>query len=303
MEKLTGLAVFAKVVEEGSFTGAATSLNFSKSTISKHVTRLEERLGARLLNRTTRRLTLTEVGRTFYERCERILAEAEEAEEAVSRLSNEPRGTLRITAPMTFATRHLSDRLPKFMAQHPDVSIEIELGDRVVNIVDEGFDVAIRISRMADSSLIARRFASSTMKVCASPEYWEKHGKPQTPQDLKDHNCLLYSYRSSPREWRFKVAPDNEQAFVSVRVSGTLLGNNGDMGLSVAKAGLGVAYIPAFHIGNDIEEGLLEPALDDYVEAPINMYAVYPHARHLSPKVRVFVDFLVESFKTDGHWD
>ncbi len=303
MEKLTGLAVFAKVVEEGSFTGAATSLNLSKSTISKHITRLEERLGARLLNRTTRRLTLTEVGRSFYERCERILAEANEAEEAVSRLSNEPRGTLRITAPMTFATRHLADKLPLFMAQNPDVSVEIELSDRVINIVDEGFDMAIRISRLADSSLIARKFASSTMKVCASPGYWAKHGKPIKPQDLKKHNCLLYSYRTSPREWRFKATPENEGGFVSVRVSGCLLGNNGEMGLAVAKAGLGVAYIPAFHLRNEVAEGRLEAVLEEYVEDPISIYAVYPHARHLSPKVRVFVDFLVETFKTDGHWD
>jgi len=302
MEKLTGLAVFAKVVEEGSFTGAATSLNFSKSTVSKHITRLEERLGARLLNRTTRKLTLTEVGRTFYERCERILAEAEDAEEAVSRLSNDPRGTLKITAPMTFGIRHLAPRLPAFIEKYPDVTLDIKLDDQVVNIVDEGFDVAIRIARMADSSLVARRIASSAMVLCASPDYWAKNGKPTEPAQLKDHNCLLYSYRPSPHEWRFRPGPKEDQGFISVRVSGSLMGNNGDMSRAVLKAGLGVSILPAFMIYEELETGELEPALEDYVEPRLDIYAVYPHARHLSPKVRVFVDFLVETFKTDGHW-
>ena len=297
MDHLTGMAVFAKVVETGTFTGAARAMGLSKGAVSKQIARLEDRLGARLLNRTTRRSSLTEVGAAFYERCRRIVAEAEEAELAVTRLHAEPRGTLRVNLPMSFGMIHMADALPDFMAAYPEISLDVTLDDRVVNVVDEGYDVVIRITELPDSSLIARRIAPFRIATCASPAYWDAHGRPKHPDDLRNHACLLYSYLSNLNEWRYR-GPDGPFA---VRVDGPMRGNNGDLLRAAAVAGLGVVRSPTFIVGCHLVEGRLEQVLAEYEDDDRGIYAVYPHNRHLSAKVRAFVDFMAKRF-ADPIW-
>jgi DNA-binding transcriptional LysR family regulator len=299
VDNLTGMAIFARVVEARSFTAAAAALDLSKSAVSKQVARLEDRLGARLLNRTTRRLSLTEVGAAFYERCARILAEVEDAELAVGRLQDAPRGTLRINAPMSFGQLHLAPAVADFLNGHPGLAIDLTLNDRIVDLVEEGYDVAIRISRLADSSLIARRLVPSRRVVCGSPAYFERHGVPRHPADLRRHNCLLYSYLPSAEEWRF-IGPDGPAA---VRVSGTLRANNGDALEAAMLTGLGVALQPTFIAGRDLQAGRLVAVMPDYVDESASVYAVYPHSRHLSAKVRAFIDFLAARFCPAPPWD
>lgn len=296
MDNLSAMAVFAKVVQAGGFSAAARRLRLSKAAVSKRVAGLEDRLGARLLNRTTRRLALTEEGAAFYERAVRILAEVDEAEGAVSRLGAEPRGTLRVSAPMSFAILHLADALPAFMAKHPGLAVDIALNDRLVDLVEEGFDVAIRIARLPDSSLVARKLAPTRSLVAARPDYWRRHGKPRHPRELEGHNCLRYSYQITQDEWRFKDG-------VAIAVAGTFIANNGDVLRSAALAGLGVARLPSFIVGDDVRSGRLEPALEDFEEGELSIYAVYPHRRHLSARVRAFVDFLAGRFAPLPPWE
>jgi len=293
MDKLSELEVFARVVEVGSFTGAAEAMRLSKSAVSKHVTRLEDRLGVRLLNRTTRRLSLTEVGQAFYERCTGILTDLEEAEAAASHLSEAPRGVLRVAAPMTFGIKHVAPLLPKFLEQHEGLKVDLNLNDRMVDIVDEGFDLAIRITRLKDSSLIARKLTSARTVVAASPDYWNRRGRPQKPADFKDHDCLIYTMLPSPNDWEFETKKGTE----SVRVKGSLSANNGDALIKAAAKGIGITRAPIFLFDDELKSGRLEIVSGAWEEYSVNIYAVYPHARHLSPKVRAFVDFLVSSYR------
>ena len=293
MDNLSGMAVFAQVVEARSFTGAARRLGVSKASVSKQLSRLEERLGARLLNRTTRRLSLTEVGAAFYERCARIVAEAEEAELAVTRLNETPRGTLRVDIPVDFGVKYLAPLLPAFMLVTPELKVDVSFNDRFVDLVDEGHDLAIRIGQLPDSSLIARKLGESGSVICAAPEYWDRHGRPSRPADLANHNCFAYSYLATGSEWRLR-GPEGD---VAVRVSGSLAANNGDMLRQAAVAGLGVVATPLFIACDDLRAGRLEPVLRDYEPPRRGIYAVYPHNRHLSAKVRAFVDFLVEALE------
>jgi DNA-binding transcriptional LysR family regulator len=299
MDKLTGMAVFARVVEARSFSAAATQLGMSRSAVSKAIAGLEDRLGARLLNRTTRRLALTEIGQAFYERCARIVAEAEEAELAVSRLQATPRGTLRVAAPVSFGTLHLAPALPDFMVRHPDLRVEIDLADRIVDLIEEGYDLALRIAALPDSSLVARRIADNHMVVCAAPSYWRRRGRPSEPRELARHACITYAYHRTPNEWPF-AGPDGR---FTVRVDGPLMSNNGDLSLAAALAGLGVVALPCFLCGSDLAAGRLEQVLGAWMPPPTGIHAVYPHGRHLSAKVRAFVDFLVERFGPEPAWE
>jgi len=299
-EHLSAMAVFARVVEEGSFSHAARGLGLSKSAVSKQVGRLEDRLGVRLLNRTTRQLSLTEAGTAFFEHCRQLVTDAEAAESAVTHLAAAPRGTLRVNAPMSFGQLHVAPLLPAFLQAYPELSVEMQLSDRTVDLIEEGFDLAIRIGQLRDSSLIARRLAPMRRVVCAAPAYLDARGRPQHPRELKQHECLIYSYLSSGREWRFHGG-DGE---LRVPVQGRLEINNGDALLAAARQGFGVVMLPTFLAAADVKAGRLEPVLQDWCEGEAGgIHAVFPASRNLSPKVRVFVDFLAHRFAGDPAWD
>lgn len=299
MDRLDDLLAFIKVVEARSFTAAAAKLGISKSVVSRRMADLENRLGARLLNRTTRQLSVTEVGQAFYERSVRIVADLEEAERAVADLHAAPRGTLKVSAPMSFGRLHLAPAVAAFLTQQPAIEVELDLNDRYVDLVDEGYDLAIRIGRLKDSTLIARRLAPSRRVVVGSPDYFGRHGKPHAPDDLTAHNCLIYTNTPLAEQWQFRV--DGEVR--PIRVSGNLKANNGDMLREAALAGVGITVLPTFLVGDALAKGALECVLCPYTISEAGVHAVYPHNRHLSPKVRAFVDFLAGRFGTAPYWD
>jgi DNA-binding transcriptional LysR family regulator len=300
MQNLTDIAIFVKVVELASFTAAAEALDMSQPVVSKAVTRLEEKLGARLLNRTTRRLSLTEAGSELYSRSVRALAEIENAELEVARFQTEPRGMLRVSAPMSFSILHLGPALQGFQTRYPGVTLELSLDDRQVDLVEEGFDVAVRIGRLQDSNLIARKIAPCRQVLCASPAYLAQRGEPERPEDLLAHSCVLYSLLSSPREWRL-VGPDGE--LHTVPINGTVQSNNGLVNRAVALAGGGIVLLPTFYLGEQLRSGALKPVLCKFKPQELAVYAVYPERRNLMPKVRAFVDFLATTFGPEPPWE
>lgn len=301
MDRLGAMAVFAQVVEAEGFSAAARQLGVAKSSVSKQVSRLEDELGVRLLNRTTRRLSLTEAGRTFFQGCQRVVAEASAAESAVTHLGAAPRGRLNVGAPMSFGLRHISPVLPLLLGRCPELTVDLALNDRFVDLVEEGFDVGVRIAHLKDSSLVARRLAPSRNVLCAAPEYLAAHGMPRTVEDLTAHECLLYSYQASGGKWRF-VGPGGRR---EMRVRGRLRANSGESLLAAALAGYGIVRLPTFICGDALRDGRLIrllPEWGDPQETAIN--AIYPASRNLSPKVRVFIDFLVEQFGGEvPYWD
>lgn len=299
MDRLTLLKSFITVAELASFSQAARRLGLSKSLISRHVSGLEAELGVLLLTRTTRRLALTEAGRAYAERCQRILADLEEADEAIGNLQAVPRGRLKVTAPMSFGALHLAPVLPAFTERYPDIQLDLSLSDRMVDLIEDGFDLALRAGRMGDSSLIAKRLCPIRRVACASPAYLEKRGTPATPADLSLHLCLSHS-ELAVSEWRFI---DAQQRPLIAEVKGPVRLNNGEAMRHLALAGVGIVYLPTFFIGPDIRAGRLIPLLEAFIPQDSALYAVYPHARHLSPKVRVFVDFLAQSFPSPPYWD
>ena len=299
MDKPSEMAVFVRVVDTESFSKAARALKLTPSAVSKLIGRLEDRLGARLLSRTTRRLSLTEEGRAYYQRCLPILSAIDEAERAVTELHAEPRGLLKINSSTAFGHLHVAPLLPKFLDRHPDLRIQLTLTDSVVNLVEEEIDVAIRIARMPDSTLIARKLAAARRVVAASPEYLARYGTPKTPEDLKDLNCLTLSFETQLNQWEFK-GEDGPQRY---RSSGNFETNNAVSLQQAAVAGMGLIRAADFVIAPDICAGRLVPVLTDFeIEGGTNIYAVYSHARHLSPKVRAFVDLLVETFTPEPPW-
>jgi DNA-binding transcriptional LysR family regulator len=292
------MAVFVRVAEQGSFSLAVRQLGLSKSATSKHVIALEERLGVRLLNRTTRRLALTEVGAVYRDHCARVVAEAEEADLAASRHSLTPRGRLKVNAPMTFGFLHLGPLLPVFLTAYPAIQVELNLNDRIVDLLEEGFDLSVRIWRLADSSLIARRLATTGFVCAAAPAYLARAGAPVEPTDLARHNCLRYSYRPQPEGWSFARGQEE----ITVRVGGNLEANNGDALRAAARAGLGVVYLPDFISAGDIADGALVRLLPDWRTPQLPIHAVFPPQRHPSAKLRAFVDFLAAHFAQGSDW-
>jgi len=300
MDWQSEMGVFVRVVEDESFSSAARGMKLTPSAVSKLIGRLEDRLGARLLNRTTRRLSLTEEGHAFYQRCVPILSAIEDAERAVTELHAEPRGLLKINSSTAFGQFHIEPLIPDFLARYPDLRIQLILSDSLVNLVEEEVDVAIRIADMPDSSLIARKLAPARRMVTASPAYLEKHGIPRTPEDLKNHNCLTLNFETSLNQWEFK-GPDMPRR---IRVSGNFETNNATALHQAALAGLGLMRAANFIAMPDIRKGTLVPVLEDFeTDGNTNIYAVYPHIRHLSPKVRAFIDSLTETFTPIPPWD
>jgi DNA-binding transcriptional LysR family regulator len=298
MDTLTAMKVYCSVVENDSLAGAARTLNISPSVVSKQLSALEDRLGVRLLNRTTRRVSVTEVGTAYYDRCKRIIADVDEAEIAVSRTHSEPRGLLRITAPSTFAHRHVTPHLPKFIDRYPEVEVQVQVNDRIVDLVDDGIDLAIRIAQLKDSSLIARRLAPNHRSIVATPEYLKTWGIPERPEDLPQHALITWPAGNPINDWHFVV--DGQEQMI--RTKGTISMNNGDSILSTVLAGGGLAMMNSFMTGEYVQDGRLLPVLEDYVREDVPIYAVYPSSRHLSPKVRAFVDFLVEIYGPRPYW-
>jgi len=304
MDTLSAMKLYCHIVEAGQLSIAADQLNLSKGAVSKQLAKLEAHLGGRLLNRTTRRLTPTEVGIAFYERAKQILESVEEAECVVTGLTIEPSGTLRINAPMSFGFLHMGELLAKYQQKYPKVTIEIDLHDRQIDLVEEGYDLALRIATLKDSSLIARKIAPCHIVTCASPSYLEKHGEPKVPRDLKKHQCLLYAYSDSVRSWAFE---DKEGKKQQVNVNGTLTANNGNLICDAVTNGMGIARLPTFIVGDAIKNGEAKIILDGWRAKPENISLLYPSSRHLSAKVKTFVDFAVEYFQPAvgkvNYWD
>ncbi|MCH8683754.1 LysR family transcriptional regulator [Pedomonas mirosovicensis] len=302
MDRLTAMEMFVRVVMAKSFSGAARQLGVSKSVVSKAVAELEDRLGAQLLNRTTRQMSLTEMGQSYYDRCITILEQVEETEHMVSSSARCPRGVLRVSAPVTFSVLNLGWPLSEFMAQYPDVSLELALNDRVVDIVEEGFDLAIRISRrLKDSNLIAVKLGSARTITCASPSYLQQFGEPQHPRDLLQHHCLRYSNLGPAQEWSFRDPETGEP--IQIAVSGRITANNGEVLRAAAVKGEGIIAGPSFLAAEDICQGRLVPILTKYAAPPFGIYAVYPPNRHVSAKVRRLVDFLKGLWGDAAPWE
>lgn len=290
MASLVAMAAFARVVEMGSFTAAARELGLSTPVVSKRISELEHKLGTRLLYRTTRKLSLTEAGSAFYRHCARLVEEAKLAEETVARLNESPRGLLRITAPVTFGSSQVAPAIPAFLARYPEINIEMVLNDRLVDLAEEGFDLAIRLTGTPQPNLAARRLISTNRIICASPEYWSQHGKPRTPAELSQHNCILYATVPMQNEWVFHGPAGEER----IQVHGNFWVNGPDALREVAVGGLGVIRLPFLTLNREIAAGRLETALDDYAAPDTDIYAMYLPNRYLSKKIRVFIDFLAD---------
>ncbi|MER9353529.1 LysR family transcriptional regulator [Mesorhizobium sp. M0514] len=294
MDTLTRMRAFIDVVEAEGFSAAARKIGRSKALLSKYVRELEDELGALLLNRTTRQFSLTEAGHTYYSRASEIVREVDSLADAVRESSGDVRGRIKLSAARTFADAPIGQSLIDFAKQHPDIVLDIHLDDRFVDLVEEGFDLAVRISRLENSSLIARRLGPFSIKLCASPELIAKHGKPTRPQDLANLPCIVDTNGRSLANWRFRG--DGEES-VSVNVSGPIEVNSPMAARAAAVTGLGFTILPDFIAAPDLASGLLVSLLDDRIQSGSGIFAVYPHRRYLPAKVRVFVDFLVQWFK------
>jgi len=300
MDKQSEMAVFVRVVDDASFSSAARALKLTPSAISKLIVRLEDRLGARLLNRTTRRLSLTGEGRAYYERCRPILADIEDAERAVLDLNSAPKGLLKINASTAFAQYHVEPLIPGFLGQYPDLKIQLTMSDSLVNLVEEEVDVVIRIAKLPDSTLIARKLAPAKRLVAAAPSYIAKHGMPKSPDELSQHNCLTLSFETGLNQWEFEGG-DGPKRY---RVKGNFESNNATALHDAALSGLGLIRAANFIIGPDIQAGRLIPVLSEFeTQGESNIYAIYPQNRHLSPKVRAFVDLLCDKFLPVPPWE
>ena len=300
MDKFESLKAFTKVVATGGFAAAAREMGLSRSAVNKLVINLENELGVQLLQRSTRRVTATETGIAFYERCVAILAELEEAELAVSQLHEEPKGNLRINAPMSFGTLHLASAVADFMLKYPDLRVQLTLDDRFVDPIQEGFDILVRISEPQDiAALIVHPIVPANRVLCAAPSYLDKHGSPTHPTDLRSHSCLHYGYLTTGNQWKL-IGHD---ADYTVPINSVLCSNNGEVLREAAIKGLGIALLPTFIVGYQLQHGLLHIVLPDYHPPEIYICVVYPSNRHLSTKIQLFTNFLKERFSVQPVWD
>jgi DNA-binding transcriptional LysR family regulator len=297
MDRLDEMSAFAAVADGRSFTQAAKRLGVSGAQVSKLVARLEDRLGARLLNRTTRDVSLTDTGRAYLERARGLLEDFEALEGSVRDQSG-PRGLLQVSAPVSFGASQLTPALLDFAAAYPEVSLDVSSTDRMVNLVEEGFDVGVRIGQLADSLFIARKLAAVRLVTCASPEYLARAGTPATPDDLAQHEAIIDTNAHDPLLWSYGAPSDRHE----VRVHGRLRFGGADACVAAARRGLGVTLTPAFAAADDLRSGRLIPLLCAFEPPLIHVHAVYPHARHLAAKVRVFVDFLAERYAGEPDW-
>lgn len=297
MDRLTSMTAFVKVVDNGGFSAAARALHMSPSMVTTHIQSLEERLGVRLLNRSTRRVGLTEVGQAYYERCVQILAELDDADQIAQVLQSTPRGTLRLNTSIVMPP-FIGPVICRYVEQHPDVAVEMVISDRMVDLVEEGFDLSIRVTPVPDSSLIARNLANYRFVVCGAPDYLAARGTPRHPADLLQHNCLIFSQSPWGNEWLF-AGPDGEQR---VAVTGNLRSNSAVALRLAALCGQGLLATMSFQVADEIASGRLIPVLTDYLATEFHVLAVYPHRHRLSAKVRSFIDLLAQHFREDPMW-
>lgn len=300
MDRFADMQMFVKIVERGSLSAAAEHLNLARSAVSRRLTELEARLGATLLTRTTRRVNLTDSGRAYYHRAVAILADLEEAESAVAQSRCDLSGGIKVALPLSFGLLHLAPLVEEFMRRHPGIRFDLDFSDRQIDLMQEGIDLAIRIADLADSSFIARRLVPIRHVLCASPAYLARAGTPRGAADLEHHVCLAYSNQASPGLWRFR-GPDGMPG--SVRVPPRLFANSGDFLLRAGLAGEGLLLLPTFYLHAALSEGGLVRLLPDHVWPELSAYALYPPTRHLSRRVRVFIDFLVEALAGEPEWD
>jgi len=289
---LDGVAVFVETINAGSFTAAANALRHSTSYVSKTITRLEKRLGSRLLNRTTRTISLTDAGRAYFERCNQIVIDAENAERSLNQLQDKPSGLLRINAPGSFGSKYLLDVFAQFMHRYPEVKLEIEFNDRLIDVVAEGYDVVIRVGEIKDSNLVARKFTSSHSVVVASPDYLKRKGCPKRAEELVQHECIAYSLLPTPTQWVFYK--DGKRT--NVTIDPRAMCNSAEIEIAMVGQGIGITRLPLFTCEKEVANGKLQIILDDYDQIKYDIFAVYPHRQYLTAKVRAFVDFLVAAF-------
>lgn len=303
MDNVKAMRLFLTVVQTGSLSGAGRQSGLSPASVSRQITTLEDDLGVRLLNRTSRRLSLTEAGQVYLEHAERLLQDIDELRDAVSQMAVKPRGTLRIQSRISLGTQHVAPLIPTFLALYPDLKIDLWLTDNDLDLTEHGIDLAIRTGNLSDSTLIGRRLASSPRVICASPEYWAEHGKPATPEALMDHNCLTYRFEfgTAAALWQFRI--DTGQS-INIQVAGNFQTNNGEALRVATLSGLGVAMLPAWSVKDHLKAGSLERVLSDYEttvsDLDFGIYAVYLSRRNLSAKTRLFVDHLVTEFSKQG---
>ncbi|MFK0033481.1 LysR family transcriptional regulator [Pseudomonas monteilii] len=289
MNPYEDMRIFAQVMEAGSFTAAADRLGMSKQSVSRRLMQLEERLGVRLLNRSTRRLDATPLGQHYYQSALRLLGEVQQVEHDISGQAQALRGTLRLSAPLSFAMAHLGCLLTEFLQLHPQVDVEVDLSDRAVDLIGEGYDLALRIGALEDSSLIARRIASVERVYCASPDYLQARGVPTAPDELAGHDCLPYGH-SRQVQWQFRQGSKAQ----AIQVAGRMRANNGELLRDAAIAGMGVTYLPTFIVGQAVAAGRLVSVLEDWTPPALQLSAVYPQHRQVARPVQGFVDFLRE---------
>lgn len=301
MDRLECDRMFLAVIDTGSFAAAAARLGTSTGQASKLVSRLEASLGVQLIMRTTRALSMSEAGKAYYERIKALLEEFDALDASVRNASGAPSGRLRITAPITFGSTQLAPVLSQFATVFPEILLDVSFSDRIVNLVDEGFDAAIRIGRPVDSSLIIRRLCAIRIVLVASPAYLNTRGVPTMPADLKDHHCIVDTNFSDPLAWRFKSAPDKPPRVVDV--PSRVRFSNAEACVAAAEAGLGIARVPSFVAGARLREGMIRSVLADVEDEPRGLYVAYPASRHLALKVRVLVDFLADAFRGQPVWD
>jgi DNA-binding transcriptional LysR family regulator len=299
MDKLEAMNAFVKVVALGSYAEAGRALGLTRSAVSKAVMELEQLLGARLLDRTTRRVSATEAGLAYYESCLDIVARVEETEMQVSRLHDEPKGVLKVNAPVSFGVLHLGPLIAEVMASYPDLKIELTLNDRFIDPIEEGFDVTIRIGILADSSLIARRLAPARRVLVAAPEYLKRLGVPARPDDLIQHRCLNYGHTTTLQRWQLT----QEGGIINLAINSVLCSNNGDVLRAAALGGQGITKLPTFLVGADIKARRLKVVLPDYRPTDLGIFALYAPNRYLAAKTRLLIDFLVARFGERPAWD
>ena len=296
MDQLNAMKLFVRVVETGSFSAVAREMNMGQPAVSKQVSALEQKLGTKLLTRSSRQLVLTEAGSSYFERCHSILSDVEEAEEIAGSLTATPRGRLRVNMSIAFGRLHIAPFMPEFLERYPEISLDLMMNDRFVDLVAERVDLCIRIGKLGDSSLMARKLGVSPLVIVGAPAYFEKNGHPEHPEDLKEHNCLTYTFLNTGKIWRFRKGDE----VINVPVEGNCQSDNTDGIRDIMIAGTGLALVPAWLVRCELAHGELVTTLSDYLPWESPIHAVYPESRFVPLKVRCFIDFLIEKFAEDG---